>query len=123
MERKITPEIVTEDMSIVGVAIKGSNGTVYALVTENDKGYGHHHLIQSARYNDVPYIKPVTDDRQGFIDMCGNFYTREEALLIARALGQIRYTEYERDWGLLSEALWKWFSDLEVEENWKRFTQ
>ena len=88
--------------SIFAAAIKRpSNGMVFSLP-------------RPARHNDViahivatnPDIKRVgAGYEQGFVTVLGRFVGREEALIIARAAGQIKEKHRPLD-ELLSEDIW-----------------
>jgi hypothetical protein len=49
---------------------------------------------------------PWYEDEQGFIDQYGNFYTREEAWIVAEENGQIRRRIEGNDGTLFSENLY-----------------
>lgn len=77
--------------TIVNAAVKTKKGDVFV-----DR---RHHLILQNHY---PHTKGGI---QGFVTSDGRFVTREEALQIAIAAGQIKEKKYDKS-RLFSEELW-----------------
>lgn len=85
---------------ITGVAFLMRSKMMLVLPAPNR----HHHIIQASIPEDLPR-KAVCCADQGFITSTGRYVTREEAVPIARAAGQlIRKTSPEDK--LFSEDLW-----------------
>lgn len=49
------------------------------------------------------WYKPITQEEQGFVDSCGNYYNRKYALNYAKIIGQVKE---DHKGPLFSEDLW-----------------
>ncbi len=81
------------------VAIK-FQGTIYSLPKPNR----HHHVIW--HIVNITKVSHVDNEEQGFLDNEGNFFTREEALVIALESKQVKDLNNIRAGKLFSEDLW-----------------
>jgi hypothetical protein len=84
---------------ITGVAIR-YRGRVYSL----HKPSRHHHVIQEIAR--ITGEESIGENEQGFLDSADNFLTRQQALVVALAAGQVLKPLEIRGSRLYSEDLW-----------------
>ena len=82
-------------MEIVSCAIRTSGGAIVSMPKPNR----HHNILNESGMR-------LAGEEQGFLDSTGMFRTREEALTIAKASGQIIKRCCGDDNRLFSENLW-----------------
>jgi len=91
----------TEESRIVGVAIKHDDCRMLSM----PRPFRHDAVIHRAVQ--IFGVKTINSEwKQGFVDQYGNFYTRKQALRIAKVAGQVDDSEGPRVEILMSEDLW-----------------